>query len=75
MKKKNLVQKLREEYYPDYPKRKVQRMVNFLLERMKDAILYGDGLKVYRFGTFKKKGRRIVFKASKTVLQRLKSEL
>lgn len=74
MKKKDLVQRLRGEYYPNYPRKKVYKMVNFLLERMKDALLCGEELKLYQLGTFKKRGKRVVFKASKRVLERLKSE-
>ena len=73
MKKKTLTQRLYEEYFPKYSKRKVYRMVNFLIEKMKQAIVSEGGLKVSGFGSFKRGRRRIVFRPSKKLLLRLKS--
>lgn len=73
MKKKTLTQRLHEEYFPKYSKKKVYRMVNFLIEKMKQAMVSEDGLKVSGFGSFKRGSRRIVFRPSKKVLLRLKS--
>lgn len=73
MKKKTLAQKLHKEYSSRYSKRKVYRMVNFLLHKMREALNSGDGLKVSGFGSFKKRGKRIIFKPSRKVLYRLKT--
>ncbi|MCS6998531.1 MAG: HU family DNA-binding protein [Aquificaceae bacterium] len=75
MKKKTLVQRLYEEHSDRYSKKKVYSMVNFLISRMRDALVSGEGLKVWGFGSFRKRGKRILFRPSKKVLQKLKSEV
>lgn len=75
MKKKILVQKLHEEHSSLYSKKKVYRMVNFLLNKMREGIDSEDGLKISGFGSFRKKGKRVIFRASKKVLHRLKTEV
>ncbi len=75
MKRKELISRLRKEHFPQYSKRKVQKMVNFLIERMAEAVSSEEGLKVSGFGSFRRKGKRIVFKPSKKLLLRLKEEV
>lgn len=72
MKKKMLVQRLSEKSGPS--KKKIYSMVNFLIEKMKESINSEDGLKVSGFGTFKRKGKRIIFKPSRKLLERLNSK-
>ncbi|MEJ7555195.1 MAG: HU family DNA-binding protein [Aquificaceae bacterium] len=74
MKKKTLVERLHEEYSHVYSKKKVYKMVNFLLERMREGIASEDGLKVSGFGSFKRKGKRVLFRLSKKLISRLKLE-
>ncbi|MEJ5338140.1 MAG: HU family DNA-binding protein [Aquificaceae bacterium] len=74
MKKKILVQKLHEEHSSLYSKKKVYRMVNFLLNMMREGIASGDGLKISGFGSFRKRGKRVIFRPSKKLLYRLKTE-
>ncbi len=74
MKKKRLVERLYEEYSHIYSKKKVYRMVNFLLDEMKKSIASDDGLKISGFGSFRRKGKRILFRLSKRLIKRLKIE-
>lgn len=74
MKKKFLVERLHEEFSTFFSKRQTYRMVNFLLQRMKEAIASEGTLKVSGFGTFRNKNGRILFKPSRKLLYRLKVE-
>lgn len=74
MKKKILVQKLHEEHSSLYSKKKVYRMVNFLLNMMREGIASGDSLKISGFGSFRKRGKRVIFRPSKKLLYRLKTD-
>ncbi len=73
MKKKFLVERLIEHHFKDLSKKKVNRMVNFLIEKMKKGIDSQEGLRIYGFGSFKRKGNRISFRVSKSLNHRLKS--
>ncbi|MFN3870578.1 MAG: HU family DNA-binding protein [Aquificaceae bacterium] len=73
MKKKILVERLVEHHFKDLSKKKVNKMVNFLIEEMKRGINSQEGLRISGFGSFKRKGKRISFKASKSLNYRLKS--
>ncbi|MCS7262576.1 MAG: HU family DNA-binding protein [Aquificaceae bacterium] len=75
MKKKTLVQRLHRHFSSRHSKKKVYQMVNFLISRMRDALLSGEELKVSGFGSFRRRGRRILFKPSKKAVNRLKSEV
>ena len=75
MKRKTLIQKLQHNHFPDFSKKKVSHMVNFLISSMKEAIQSGEGLKISGFGAFRKRQKRIVFKPSKKLLWKLKSGL
>ena len=75
MKRKTLIQKLQHIHFPDFSKKKVSHMVNFLISSMKEAIQSGEGLKISGFGAFRKRQKRIVFKPSKKLLWKLKSGL
>lgn len=75
MKRKVLVQRLYQEHFSGYSKKKISSMVNFLIERLREAILLGEEVKVSGFGSFRKKKKRIVFKPSKKLLWKLKSGL
>ncbi len=74
MKKKTLVERLYEGYFHIYSKKKIYRMVNFLIDKMKEGIDSEDGLKISGFGSFRKKGKRILFRPSRRLIYRLKSE-
>lgn len=75
MKRKTLVQRLKQEHFRDFSKKKVSHMVNFLISSMKEAIQSGEDVKISGFGTFRKRQKRIVFKPSKKLLWKLKSGL
>ncbi len=74
MKKTVLVQKIFEKSKPKFSKKKVYNMVNFLIEEMSKGINSEEGLKIYGFGNFKKKGKRISFRPSKKILNKLNSK-
>ncbi len=75
MKKKTLVYRLHEEYSHVYSKKRVYKMVNFLLDRMREGIASEGGLKISGFGSFKRKGKRVLFRPSKKLVGRLKREV
>ncbi|MFN4013049.1 MAG: HU family DNA-binding protein [Aquificaceae bacterium] len=62
-------------HFPNFSKRKVSSMVNFLINSMREALISGENVKISGFGTFRKRQRRIVFKPSKKLLWKLKSDL
>ncbi len=74
MKKKTLVERLHEDYSHVYSKKRVYKMINFLLDRMREGIASEDGLKISGFGSFRRKGKRVLFRPSKKLISKLKSE-
>lgn len=74
MKKKVLVERVHERCDRIPSKKRAHKMVNFLLQKMKEAIYSGEGLKVSGFGSFRRKNNRVLFRPSKILLNRLKME-
>ncbi|MFN7064613.1 MAG: HU family DNA-binding protein [Aquificaceae bacterium] len=72
MRKKLLLERLWGLHSPRYSKKKVNSMVNFLLEMMKEGINSEEGLRISGFGSFKRRRYRVIFKLSKMLNYRLK---
>ncbi|HAV40164.1 MAG: HU family DNA-binding protein [Aquificota bacterium] len=75
MKRKALVQRLKQDHFTKLSKKKISHMVNFLINNIKGAIQSGEDVKISGFGTFRRRQKRIVFKPSKKLLWKLKTGL
>ncbi len=72
MKRKAIAERLHRDHFPNFPKRKVYSMVNFIIKKLSQALLSGEKVKISGFGSFRRGEKRIVFRPSKKLLFKLK---